>query len=253
LPRCARRCGIPLVSFDHQHFLLVSDLSDLPWSLRWKAWLLRPSIRLCYGGAHRMIVSSFYFPPKRHRYRDAVQVGPLLRPEIESACPIQGDYVLVYVRRAMPRTLERALRECGRPVRVYGLGCREPAGNLIFCATDQSGFAADLAGCCAVVATAGNQLVGEAFYLGKPVLGLPEPGNFEQSINGYFLRASGAGESIDMGRLTPADLQEFLQRVPEYRSRLRPHQVKGNELAVAAILGELQRAQASTGLVQCAA
>ena len=45
----------------------------------------------------------------------------------------------------------------------------------------------------AVVSTAGNQLVGEALYLGKPVLVMPERVNFEQAINAHYLEQSGAG------------------------------------------------------------
>jgi UDP:flavonoid glycosyltransferase YjiC (YdhE family) len=90
-----------------------------------------------------------------------------------------------------------------------------------------------------VVSNAGNQLVGEALYLRKPFLALPETGNFEQAINAHFLRASGGGDWVPFERLTAADLNRFLDQVPAYRRRIRWQEVVGNDAALAAIREEL--------------
>lgn len=80
-----------------------------------------------------------------------------------------------------------------REVRMYGLGAQPRRGNLVFRDIDEHRFLEDLATCDAMISTAGNQLVGEALYLAKPVLVLPEARNFEQYINAHFLARSGAG------------------------------------------------------------
>jgi uncharacterized protein (TIGR00661 family) len=239
LPRAAQRCGIPYVSFDHQHFLVVNDLSELPWLLRWKARLLAPSVRLFYCGQRRTIVSSFYRPPLKPNTRNVTQTGVLLRPEILHARPVVGDFVLVYMRRFLRENLWQALQRCGRPVRIYGLGEHPSNGNLQFRQVDECNFIDDLIHCYAVVSNAGNQLVGESLYLKKPFLALPESGNFEQSINAHFVRQSGGGDAVPFRQIGPNQLQRFLERVPEYRRQIRSEAVAGNTEALEAILSEL--------------
>ena len=60
-----------------------------------------------------------------------------------------------------------------------------------------------------LVATAGNQLVGETLFLGKPCFGMPEAGNFEQYINAHFLGQTGAGRWMGLEQVVPKALQEF--------------------------------------------
>jgi hypothetical protein len=92
----------------------------------------------------------------------------------------------------------------------------------------------DLAGCDAVVSTAGNQLVGEALFLGKPMLVMPEAWNFEQSVNAHFLEQSGAGWA-ERGALTPQRLGAFLEASGTLRANIRRESVYGNDAAIAAL------------------
>ena len=70
-PRCA--AGVPLVSLDHQHVLIVSDLSDLPSPLRETARIGSLPVNLWCHGQAATIVSSFYTPaaPSRPSRRAA--------------------------------------------------------------------------------------------------------------------------------------------------------------------------------------
>ncbi|MBM4090740.1 MAG: teichoic acid biosynthesis protein [Planctomycetes bacterium] len=244
LPRAARRCGLPYVSFDHQHFLVVSDLSALPWSLRWRAWLIGLSVGLFCRGQQGTIVSSFFRPPRKRRWAAARQIGALLRPEVLRAEPVEGDHLLVYLRRFAEANVMQALRACGRRVRLYGQGTQPADGNIEYRAVEEEGFLADLASCYALISNAGNQLVGEALFLRKPMLALPEPGNFEQAVNAHFLRAGG-GDSAESRTLTPDRLQQFLQRVPRLRNEIRPEEANGNEEALLALQRFLQTSRAA--------
>lgn len=143
----------------------------------------------------------------------------------------------------MPRHVLDVLKTCGREVRVYGLGERPRDGDLVFRAIDERGFLADLGTAECLVSTAGNQVVGEALYLGKPVLAMPEPGNDEQRLNGHFLKASGEGDSLPMGELTPARLGTFLGSLDLYRARIQPSRHHGNPAALDAIRRTLARAR----------
>jgi uncharacterized protein (TIGR00661 family) len=241
LPRAARQLGIPFVSFDHQHYLVVNDLSALPRWIRAQAALAAPFVRALYDWQAGTIVSSFYAPPLKTGFADVVQVGVLIRPELLRVRPERGRHLVVYLRRFAPPHLMSALERCGREVRVYGLGTRPAQGRMRFLAINERHFIEDLATCDAVVSTAGNQLVGEALHVRKPVLALPEPRNFEQSVNGHFLEHSGAGWT-ERGCLTSDRLARFLEHTDQLRACIVPERVCGNEAAVAALARHLRPA-----------
>lgn len=235
LPRAARRCGVPYLSLDHQHFLNTYQLSSLPLGLRLHARFMALFAPLVYRHQVHSVVSSFYFPPLKPGLLRVTQIGVLLRPEIRFAAPTRGDYLLAYLRRAVTPQVLEALADCGVEVRIYGLGERPDVGRLRFRSVDVKGFTEDLAGCRALVSTAGNQLIGEAQYLGKAVLAMPEAGNREQAINAHFLRTSGAGESVDLERLTAARLRSFLVRSERLAARIDRDRLLGNPEALAII------------------
>ena len=242
LPRAARRCGVPFISLDHQHFLAVTDLSELPREVRMHAALMRSVVRMYYWGQDETIISSFYSAPLLPRYRHRVrQVGVLLRPEVLRARPRSGRHLLAYVRRFGAEPLLESLAACDRPVRVYGLGEQTSRGNLTFRPISNDGFIQDLASCDGLVCTAGNQLVGEALYLGKPVLAFPEENNYEQAINGFFLDRDGGGECHELAEIDARAVGRFIERIPDHRARIRPERLCGNR-DVLELLGEIGRA-----------
>lgn len=229
VPRAAERLGIPYLSVDHQHFLAVNRLDGLPRRLRAWAWFMGRIVRLYYRRQVRAVVSSFYFPPIRPAWRDrAVQTGVLLRPELRAARPEHGDHVCVYLRRFAPPNVLESLRSLDRPVHVYGVGAGPPDRNLTFREVDALRFAEDLATATALVSTAGNQLLGEALWLGKPCFVFPEPGNQEQEINAHYLGASGAGDWRRLRDVTPPALRAFVDAVETFRARIDRSRLDGN-------------------------
>ena len=244
VPRAAARLGIPFVSLDHQHFLLAYDLRALPLRLQLYASWLAPWVALYYSGQAHTLISSFYAAPISRHARNVTRVGVLLRREVLRAQPVHGSHLLVYLRRHVAGDLLRALAACGREARVYGLGPLPRMGKLSFHAVHPTRFTEDLASCSALVCTAGNQLVGEALYLRKPVLAVPETGNFEQAINAHFLTESGMGESEAMHRLDAERLLGFLERVELLRERIDPGSVCGNAACMSRLRTQLMAAEA---------
>lgn len=222
LPRAASREGIPLVSVDHQHFLLAYDLDALPWSLQWNAWFMSHAVWLYVAEAADTVVSAFFRPPLRRGWEHVVQVGPLLRAAVTRAETRDDGFVVSYLRRHTPFSAIEALADCGLPVRVYGLGHRDHVGNVSFHTIDERRFIEDLAACTAVVAAAGNQLIGEALHLGKPLLVLPERAHSEQMMNSHFLASMGCGQFMLLEEVAREQVRAFLDERGRFTSALAP-------------------------------
>ena len=235
LPRAARQCGVPFISLNHQHFLLTYDLRSLPIPLRLQAAFMSTFVSAFYRDQARTIVSSFYFPPLRPDCQNVQQIGVLLRPEILQATPETGDHVVAYLRRSASANVYDTLAKCQHEVRVYGLGARPSYGSLRFFDIDVFRFVEDLATSRALISTAGNQLVGESLFLGKPVLAMPEDGNYEQQINAHFLQQSGGGVACDMEQLDGSIMHRFLNAFQDIGRSINRKRLYGNPAAVKAI------------------
>jgi uncharacterized protein (TIGR00661 family) len=221
LPRAAQLTGLPWMSIDHQHVLLAYDLSTLPFLLRRYAWWMSWAVRWYYGwGDYTPVASSFYSPPLKHGFEKVRQIGPMLRADVVSRSPRTDDFLLSYLRSNTPSPIIDSLARCGRRVRIYGLGERPAMGALSFHAIDEHRFVDDLASCAGLFSAAGNQLLGEALYFGKPVFAIPEEMHHEQQINAHFLQQMGAGDWVTAEAFRPERLADFLVRLDEYRNHL---------------------------------
>lgn len=251
LPRAAEREGVPYVCIDHQHFLTEFSSRDLPPLHRFRAFLMGLAVQAIHRRQRLTVVSSFYRPPLKYGpFRKPVkQVGVLLGQDILSCEPSDGGFLLVYLRRETPRRVLRVLARSGLEARIYGTGREEGVeGNLSFHAIDRSSFVQDLSCCRALVSTAGNQVVGEALHLGKPVLALPETGNWEQEINGFWVERMGIGVCRDPRRLRSWDLAHFMANLDDFRRNMSKAGKAGNEdvaRIVENVLAEISRERPS--------
>lgn len=244
LPRAARLAGLPWMSIDHQHVLLAYDLSSLPLLLRRYAWWMSWAVRWYYGwGPYTPVASSFYTPRLKRGFEHVLQIGPMLRPDIVATAPTTNPFLLSYLRSNTPPAVIQILTECGWSVRVYGLGERQTIGQVTFHAIDEHRFVSDLSSCTALVSAAGNQLLGEALYYGKPVFAIPEEMHHEQQINAHFLRQMGAGDWMTAETFAADRFGLFLQRLDEYRNNLVPLKgtINGTPHALAAIEAALEK------------
>ncbi len=237
VPRAARKLGVPVLSLDHQHFMSTYDLTSLPGRLQRWAWLMSWSIWAFGIRQDETVISSFYKPPLKSSCAHMTQVGPLLRPAVRAHQPSKGPHLLSYLRRATPKRVLELLSKSPLPVRVYGLGEKEPQGSITFCKISEVTFLEDLASCQAVVAAAGNQLLGEALYFGKPVLALPEKSHHEQCINACFLKQLGGGDWRHLEKVNNEDFSTFLDKMDQYREQLANSEetFDGTDEAAAAI------------------
>jgi uncharacterized protein (TIGR00661 family) len=232
--RAGLRLGVPRISFDH-YGVLVYCRPDAAWIDRLSAGCDSFLYSRMAARPDRVIVSSFYEAPPRD---DGVLViPPILRDEVRRTRPRAGDHLLVYFSRGpaqyTPR-MERMLRSYDGPVHLYGFDREGPDGNLRFLPLSNQPFVDDLAGCRAVVSTAGNQLVGECIHFGKPMLVSPEC-TVEQRLNARALEREGIGMQVPLGRVGPDVLRAFLARRDAYVRSIDRLRRDGRHAAVEAI------------------
>jgi uncharacterized protein (TIGR00661 family) len=185
------------------------------------------------------LITTFYYPEIR---KDRTSLyPPILRPEIISTVPTEGEHLLVYQTAEGHEALADVLAASGVECRVYGMrrGIQgeQVEGNVRYMPFSEARFIADLASSRAVVAGGGFTLMSECVYLHKPVLSTPVGGQFEQTLNAMYLEREGYGRharEID-GKVLGA----FLEGVPDHAKALERYSQDGNRLLLGALDGFL--------------
>ncbi len=116
-----------------------------------------------------------------------------------------GYDLLLAVDRFLNDSLQRLDRRCV----IYGAS-PEACRGCVEAKPLSPGFVRDLARCSCIISTAGHQLISEALCLGKPVLAVPEPGQYEQSINALYLERMGGGRRCHWKALSAERVREFV-------------------------------------------
>jgi uncharacterized protein (TIGR00661 family) len=202
----------PLISMDNQN-----ELRDLPRPKGASAFafhLARLTTLVVTYGAAEYIVKSF---SRRGSGAGRMHyVAPIIQGEIRRMAVTNGSHVLVYLTKPNPDLIE-VLKSMEGTFIVY---CHNRVGedqNVIYRAQGEN-FVRDLAGCRAIIATAGFSLIADSIFLRKPYFAVPLRKQFEQTHNAHFLGESGLGEYSET--VTREALERFLSRLAEYRERL---------------------------------
>ena len=189
LPMAARLAGIPVVQMNHPGIVERFVEAD-PSS--WTAGIIS---LLMQGPWDRRVLVSFY----------GGDVGPVLRPSLASKAVEDRGFLAVNVKEESRPAILPALESMrGLPWRLF------PSPGADF---DEA-----LATCTAVIAGAGHQTLSEALVLGKPVLAIPQDGQYEQLLNARMLERTGRGTWC-AARDFPEALPRFLERLDDFRSR----------------------------------
>lgn len=234
--RLARIREVPLVAIDHQHFLTESALPVLPgWQKTLKLRMNQLGTYLLGGRPDRIIASSFHHFPRRRGSR-AIFVGAFIPEALRTLRPESGESVTVYLKQ--PKYLDAllpVLRDAvGTEFRVFSAWGDSPPADLPPHIRpgkiDREAFLDSLARSKALLTTAGNQVVGEAIFLRKPVLAFPEPDVLEQELNALALTRSGCGESFPLNRFEAGTWSRFEGRLPHYQARLEAAHLNRDDL-----------------------
>jgi uncharacterized protein (TIGR00661 family) len=224
--------GIPVVSIDNMQILnRCQHEVKIPKTYEDDFAIAKAIVKSKLPGCYHYLITSFFYPPVRKQRTSLYP--PILRNRILEARPTQGDHLLVYQTTTTNEELLRILNQVGIPCRVYGFRREDRIGNIELRDFSEDGFIADLASCRGVLATGGYSLMGEAIYLGKPVLAVPLRKQFEQILNALYLAKLGYGEYHD--RLTPEAVLRFAGRTASYAENLKRHHQEGNSKILAAL------------------
>src|SRR5215472_2534812 len=226
------RKRLPVIAIDNQHAITNTRVS-LPRGYRRDVATVKLVTRMMTPWADAYMVLSFF--PAAARQRNTFVFPPIVRQEVLSTTPRNGDYALVYVT-SPAKDLAALLKQVRHKFIAYGFGAEGQDGNILFKKPSMEGFLRDLSGAGAVVANAGFSLVSEALYLGKPYLAIPVKSQFEQTLNAYYVGKMGYGAFWET--LTREKVESFLFNLPHYKEKLASYPHGGNQ-ALLAKLDEL--------------
>lgn len=205
----AASLGIHCVSVDNQHRFCEPLGAAFPLHLRAYGRMAGQFVERWIKRPWQCIVAVFHRCPTSQKFR---RVDALLRERFTQLVPSNGDRILLYVKGPMGQRLAQIASTV--PARFVAYGCSGVAAeNIEYKETNSDQFIADLASCRGVLCTAGQQLIGEARYFGKPLLVVPMPQQYEQEINARYARSEGIGDYCAIDELTSARIQQsFHQR-----------------------------------------
>lgn len=203
----AWRCGVPLISIDHQHLLTMCELEHRPGA-RFPRLCAELVTRChCPGATAYIIVNFFQVPVKNSR---AILSPPVVRPVVESLPPTDGQHILIYTTDISWKYKLAALLNSfpGQAFHVYGFDESRRIGNCEFKRTSTERFLQDLASCRGIIATAGFSLLSESLYFRKKLLLLPIQGQYEQVLNAQY--AERLGLALNRTSLDADTLREYI-------------------------------------------
>jgi uncharacterized protein (TIGR00661 family) len=226
----AKAQGLPVISIDNQQIVARCELApEVVAGHDAEFQLTRAIVKAKLPGCFHYLVTTFFHPPVVKRR--TTLVPPILRPQVLEARPEDGEHLLVYQTSTSYGDLLEHLRATGVECRIYGvrrgIEKEERDGNLRFMPFSDAGFIEDLRTARGVVANGGFTLLGEAVYLGRPVLSVPVGKQFEQVVNARYLEIEGYGVAAD--EVTGSVLGDFLSRAPELRRNLDAYRQDGNK------------------------
>jgi uncharacterized protein (TIGR00661 family) len=220
----AKWFNTPVIAIDNINMLIKGKI-DVPFRGLWWYVINRLVTRTFIFMAKNYIIPSFFFVPVRGK--NVYLVPPILGRKVLKLKPIVRDHVLVYQTAAITEEAVNTLRTIkDQKFVVYGWKKSKSVDNIVFKDFSEDGFLEDLRTAKAVIMNGGFTLMGEAIYLGKPILSIPVQKQFEQMMNAYYLDKQGYGKYLKS--FDYVGIKKFLSGLDFYRDNLEQHKQEGN-------------------------
>ncbi|MCF6291487.1 MAG: hypothetical protein L3J03_10890 [Desulfobacterales bacterium] len=227
VPRASRQVGLPCLSLDHQH-IVTCCRHQLPVGQLPDYFITSLIMRQLFSQAGSYIVTSFFRPPVTTKLKTWL-LPPLLRESVLKVPVVAGDHVLAYHGYSTANGFFEFLRNIPRPVFVYGADREHTNGNLHFKKRSEHGFLRDLATSSYVVGSAGQTLISEALFYGKPLIVFPIKQAFEQFLNAFYVEKLGYGRYYNGFGRHKEDIQSFEGQLDNLRYNINQVSFCGNQ------------------------
>lgn len=229
--------SIPLISLDNIHMITQTAI-DYPPKHQGemlkakgviKSYVIKPKIH---------ILTSFFYPKIKPKKR-AVLYPPVIREDILKLEPTIEDHIIVYQTSKESVKLVEQLKSLNEKFIVYGFNKDEVDKNLTYKLFNENEFYNDLASAKAVICNGGFTFISEAISLKKPIYSVPAIGNFEQTLNGFYVQKLGYGEYHE--EMSPKKVEKFLKRLPKYQKKLAKVKKTNNDGIVNELIYRIEK------------
>lgn len=229
--------SIPLISLDNIHMITQTAI-DYPPKHQGemlkakgviKSYVIKPKIH---------ILTSFFYPKIKPKKR-AVLYPPVIREDILKLEPTIEDHIIVYQTSKESVKLVEQLKSLNEKFTVYGFNKDEVDENLTYKLFNENEFYNDLASAKAVICNGGFTFISEAISLKKPIYSVPNIGNFEQTLNGFYVQKLGYGEYHE--EMSPKKVEKFLKRLPKYQEKLAKVKKTNNDGIVNELIYRIEK------------
>ena len=218
--------NIPLISLDNIHMMTQTKI-DYPKN-HYTEMIKAKGVVKTYVVKPKVHILTSFFYPKIRPGKNAVLYPPIIREDILKLEPTEGDHVIVYqTSRESVKLVERLKSLKDEKFIVYGFNKNEVDENLTYKEFNEDVFYDDLASSKAVICNGGFTFITEAICLKKPIYSVPAIGNFEQTLNGFYVQKLGYGEYHEV--MSAERVKEFLTRLPKYSERLKKVKKTNND------------------------
>ena len=229
--------SIPLISLDNIHMITQTAI-DYPPKHQGemlkakgviKSYVIKPKIH---------ILTSFFYPKIKPKKR-VVLYPPVIREDILKLEPTIEDHIIVYQTSKESVKLVEQLKSLNEKFIVYGFNKDEVDKNLTYKLFNENEFYNDLASAKAVICNGGFTFISEAISLKKPIYSVPAIGNFEQTLNGFYVQKLGYGEYHE--EMSPKKVEKFLKRLPKYQKKLAKVKKTNNDGIVNELIYRIEK------------
>ena len=230
--------NIPLISLDNIHMITQTKI-DYPKDHYVEMLKAKGVIKTYVVNPKIHILTSFFYPRVRAK-KNAVIYPPIIREDILKLTPKKGDQIIVYLTSRESGKLVRRLKSLkDEKFIVYGFNKNEIDENLTYKEFNEDEFYDDLASSKAVICNGGFTFISEAIHLKKPIYSVPAIGNFEQTLNGFYVQKLGYGEYHEV--MSAQRVANFLKRLPKYQKRLDKVKQTNNDGIVRELIYRIEK------------
>ena len=230
--------NIPLISLDNIHMITQTKI-DYPKNHIGEMLKAKGVIKTYVVNPKIHILTSFFYPKIKSR-KNAVIYPPIIREEILKLKPKQGSHIIVYqTSRESEKLVQRLKALENEKFIVYGFNKDKIDGNLTYKLFNEDEFYDDLSSAKAVICNGGFTFISEAIHLKKPIYSVPAIGNFEQTLNGFYVQKLGYGEYHEV--MSAKRISSFLKRLPKYQKRLAKVKKTNNDGIVRELIYRIEK------------